>query len=255
LSRKVTIVTPENIRIEYELAGLASRGGAAVIDFLLQGLLVALVLGVRLLLTEYHQWPGTSWANALLVIAGFILWYGYYVYFEAAWNGQTPGKRYARMRTVREGGMPIDLASAAIRNLVRMVDMLPAAYLIGMISVISSSKNKRLGDYAAGTLVVKERGEWMQDIASRERQPEQTVQSPESDRVRNIELLTPEDFDAVKRFVERKAELQENVREQLAARMAAPLMTKLGIESDNDISYSNLLTEIYNKCALTRGMR
>lgn len=255
MARKITIVTPENVRIEYELAGLASRGGAAIIDSLLQGLLLAVIMAIRILLTVYNKWPGTSWANALLVIAGFILWYGYYVYFESTWNGQTPGKRYARMRTVREGGMPVDFASAAIRNLVRVVDMLPFAYLIGMLSILFSGKNKRLGDYAAGTLVVKERGEWMPDISDHKQQPQLNIESPEADLVRNIEMVTPDDFEAVKRFVERKAELQASVREQLAAKMAAPLMAKLGIDDDNNISYSNLLTEIYNKCTLTRGMR
>ena len=255
MARKITIVTPENVRIEYELAGLASRGGAAIIDSLLQGLLLAVIMAVRIPLTVYNKWPGTSWANALLVIAGFILWYGYYVYFESTWNGQTPGKRYARMRTVREGGMPVDFASAAIRNLVRVVDMLPFAYLIGMLSILFSGRNKRLGDYAAGTLVVKERGEWMPDISDHKQQPQPNTESPEADLVRNIELVTSDDFEAVKRFVERKAELQDSVREQLAAKMAAPLMAKLGIDDDNNISYSNLLTEIYNKCTLTRGMR
>jgi hypothetical protein len=182
------------------------------------------------------------------------MWYGYYVYFETVWNGQSPGKRYARMRTIREGGTPIDFASAAVRNLVRIVDIIPGLYLVGMISVLASSKNKRLGDFAAGTLVVKERSEWMHDQAkqTQEAVPDRYL---EAEYVRNIELVSPDDFEAIKRFVERKAELDETVCEQLASRMAKPLMAKLGIENNGQTSYSNILTEIYNKCVNQRGMR
>ncbi|MEN6355646.1 MAG: RDD family protein [Armatimonadota bacterium] len=255
MSRQVTVVTPENVRIEYELAGLASRAGAAIIDLLLQGLLILVVMSVRVLLSEYGKWPGTSWANALLAIASFVMWYGYYVYFETAWNGQSPGKRYARMRTIREGGMPIDFASAAVRNLVRIVDMIPGIYLVGLISVLSSNRNKRLGDFAAGTLVVKERSEWMRDQVRQSQEEVTPAQYPEAEYVRNIELVSPDEFEAIQRFVERKAELDETVREQLASKMAAPLMAKLGIEDNNQIGYSNILTEIYNKCIAQRGMR
>ncbi|MHB9036042.1 MAG: RDD family protein [Armatimonadota bacterium] len=255
MARHVTVVTPENVRIEYELAGLASRSGAAIIDLLLQGLLVVGVFAVRLLLAKYHRWPGTSWANAVLAVASFAVWYGYYVYFETAWNGQSPGKRYAQLRTIREGGLPIDFASAATRNLVRIVDMLPGVYLVGMIAVISSSRNKRLGDHAAGTLVVKERGEWMSEIDRQAPSADAANHYPEAEYVRNVELVTPDEFEALKRFVERKSELDARVREQLAAKMAMPLMTRLGIEDDGQISYSNILTEIHNKCIVQRGMR
>lgn len=255
MSRQVTVVTPENVRIEYELAGLASRAGAAIIDLLLQGLLILAIVGVRVLLSEYGKWPGTTWANALLGIASFAMWYGYYVYFETVWNGQSPGKRYARMRTIREGGMPIDFASAATRNLVRIVDIIPGIYLVGMISVLASSRNKRLGDFAAGTLVVKERSEWMRDQVNKNREEVAPAQYPETEYVRNIELVSPDDFEAIKRFIERKAELDETVCEQLASRMAKPLMAKLGIEDNGQTGYSNILTDIYNKCVSQRGMR
>ncbi|MCE5322609.1 RDD family protein [bacterium] len=255
MSRHITVVTPENVRIEYELAGLASRAGAAIIDLLLQVLLILAVLGVRMLLSEHGRWPGTTWANALLAIASFVMWYGYYVYFETVWNGQSPGKRYARMRTIREGGTPIDFASAAVRNLVRIVDMIPGIYLVGMISVLANSRNKRLGDFAAGTLVVKERSEWMHTKEKQTQEEASAAQYPEAELVRNIELVSPDDFETIKRFVERKAELDGKVREELASKIAVPLMAKLGIEDNGHIGYSNMLTEIYNKCAAQRGMR
>ncbi|MCL5104287.1 MAG: RDD family protein [Armatimonadetes bacterium] len=253
MARQITVITPENVRIEYELAGAASRAGAAIIDLTIQGLALTGVILARGQLVKHDWWPGASWADAALGVIMFLVWYGYYVYFETVWNGQTPGKRYSRLRAIREGGLPIDISCAATRNLVRVIDFLPVFYLLGIIVVIFSGRNKRLGDIAAGTLVVKERGEWMRAATPHRSAP--AANHPEAALVRNIELVTREEFDAVKRFVERKAELEIHVSEQLAAKIAGPLMKSLGIESRDGLSYSNLLAEIYNRCVEERGMR
>ena len=252
---QVTIVTPENVRIEYELAGLGSRAGAAVIDVLLQTLgLLALVL-VLWAVGFDRKMPGTGWAIALFGVLAFLIIWGYYVYFETVWNGQTPGKRLARLRTIREGGLPVDLSCAAVRNLVRIIDMLPGAppYVVGGIFLTFSSKNKRLGDFAAGTLVVKERSEWKASLTPR--QVAAVSRYSEAAYVRNIELVTNEEFETLKRFVERKDELSEDVRKQIAAKIATPMMARLGIEENADIIHANLLSEIYTKCVEDRGMR
>ncbi len=253
MPRQITVVTPENVSIEYELAGLGSRGFAAVADMLLQAVLIALVVIARIVLESHLRWLASGWANAVLGICMFLIFWGYYVFFETVWNGQTPGKRGFRLRTVREGGLPIDLPCAAVRNLVRIIDFLPAFYLVGAVSVIATSKSKRLGDVAAGTLVVKERSEWMGDVPADRRSVVQHF--PEAAYVRNEELVTPEEFEAVKRFVDRRAELQETVRENVAARIARPLMARLGIQEYVGMVYSNLLVEIYNRCVEHRGMR
>ena len=255
MPRQVTIVTPENIRIEYELAGLGSRAGAALFDVLLQGLGLAFIGIIFLVMHINTPTLALDWVTALLGIAVFIISWGYYVYFETVWNGQTPGKRYCRLRTIREGGLPIDISCAAIRNLVRVVDLLPVLtpYLIGAIFALFSNKNKRLGDFAAGTLVVKERSEWEGQL--KPSQPDNQVQYAEAAHVRNTELITPEEFDTIKRFVEREAELQKDVKEQLASKIAKPIMNRLGIQEDNAIVHSHLLSEIHRKCVEERGMR
>lgn len=251
LPRKITITTPENVRIEYELAGIASRAGAAVVDMLLQGLIVAIAVLTRYVLDRYGKWPGAGWVNAALAIGVFAINYGYFVYFETAWNGQTPGKRYAKMRAVRDGGLPIDLSCAVLRNLVRIVDFFPLFYILGGTVMLASSRNKRLGDYAAGTLVVKERTE-----SSAPSRAERVVDASqlEPGRVASIELITPEEFAAVARFLDRQAELEDEVRERLAARIAAPLVARLGIEDDGTSSAA-ILSEIHRRCVEERGMR
>lgn len=249
MPRHLTTVTPENVVIEYELAGFASRCGAAVLDTLVQIGAVAIAGLLYLLLITVFRFSVAGWPTTALIIAGFLLWYGYYVYFETVRNGQTPGKKALRLRVVRYGGTPIDLSCAAIRGLVRVVDLT----VIGLISVLVTPNNQRLGDFAAGTLVVKERAQWEGDI----RQPavEAAPDCPEAELVRNIELLAPEHFDMAKRFCERAAELSSASKEQLAARIAIPLMQQLGIEDRPGLVYSNLINAIYDKCATDRGMR
>jgi uncharacterized RDD family membrane protein YckC len=254
LPRVITVVTPENIRIEYEVAGIGSRGGAAIVDLLLQGLIIAVIFSGRAVLEMLHKWPGTTWADALLGIASFVVYWGYYTYFETVWNGQTPGKRHMRLRTVKEGGMPIDLTSAAVRNLVRIIDFLPMLYVVGSISVLVTSNSKRLGDIAAGTLVVKERSEILRTAPANQ---EAAVPVPpiQTSYVKQVELVTPEEFEAAKRFMERKAELSPQVREEVAARIARPLIAKLGIAESPNMIYSGVLSEVYAKCMEERGMR
>src|SRR5207244_5910464 len=82
---------------------------------------------------------------------------GYLLVSEAALNGQTLGKLYVRLRAVGDHGEPLTISQAAIRNLVRVVDFLPAFYAIGIVTMFSNSRAKRLGDFAAGTLVVRGR--------------------------------------------------------------------------------------------------
>lgn len=256
MSRQVVIVTPENVQIEYELAGIASRGGAVIIDMLLQGASIVVVLLLWAALSWVFGWKTASWLDAIFYIFLFVLFYGYHVYFETVWNGQTPGKRYARLRAVREGGLPIDLPCAAIRNLVRFIDAIPSMYVLGGIIALCNSKNKRLGDIAAGTIVVKERSEWA-EVLKKPAVPQTTARFAEADYIRNIELVSNEEFEAIKRFLDRKAELEDYLREQLAFKIAKPLVDKLGIEAPPGVGirYSNLLVELHRACVEQRGMQ
>jgi uncharacterized RDD family membrane protein YckC len=249
LPRRIETVTPENVRIEYELAGVASRCGAAAVDLLLQALAVLLIVLGFMVAELALRLSVIGWPTSVVIISTFLLWWGYYVFFETIWNGQTPGKRLLRLRVVKYGGTPIDLPSAAIRGLIRVVDLA----VIGFVVMFFTPRNQRLGDLAAGTLVVKERSEWTGDIAQPKAAPAR--ETPESALVTNIELVTPEQFDTVKRFVERCDELAQPTREQIAARIARPLMQNLGIDDAPGITYTNLLSAIHARCVSERGMR
>ena len=154
-SDDLVVSTPERVAFQYEVAGIGSRFLAQFID-------VLIIFVIQLVITIGASALGGIF-NSIQVfglvelILTFVLIAGYFLISEAAWNGQTLGKRYVRLRAVGDHGEPLTIGQAAIRNLVRVVDFLPAFYAIGIVTMFSNSRAKRLGDFAAGTLVVRDR--------------------------------------------------------------------------------------------------
>ena len=162
-SQQVQVETPEQVVFSYSIAGVGSRAAAALIDYILclaPGGLLATFL-TPLLSRGPDGQPRSElgvWVMAFLVLAQFATLWGYYVFFEGLFDGQTPGKRYMRLRVVQDGGYSVSFAASAVRNLARIIDMQPFFfYIVGIASVAISRSGKRLGDIAAGTLVVEER--------------------------------------------------------------------------------------------------
>ena len=151
LTQHLAIETPEHVRLEHEIAGLGSRAAAAVID---QSIIAVMILA--LLLLRGVSGVGGNWTGALAVLAAFGVWYGYFIFFEALRDGQTPGKRMLGIRVVMETGHPISVGAAVIRNLLRTADFLPPPYLLGAILVAVHPRARRLGDLVAGTVVVRD---------------------------------------------------------------------------------------------------
>lgn len=155
--------TPEHVAFGYEIAGIGSRFLAALVDttiiVVLYLLVQVLILTTNLMGDDVFSAGSTGLSSFFLmlltVLAFGILW-GYYIFFETLWHGQTPGKRLGRLRVIRETGGAIGFWEALIRNLVRIIDFLPMAYGFGVVSMFVNSRARRLGDYAAGTVVVRE---------------------------------------------------------------------------------------------------
>jgi uncharacterized membrane protein SpoIIM required for sporulation/uncharacterized RDD family membrane protein YckC len=154
------IETPEHVVVSFELAGLGTRAAAAAVD-------AAILVGLQLLilltfaaagLTDAWETGAGRWGVALLIllwVLGFFLYYGL---FEALWDGRTPGKRALGIRVVQDTGRPVTANAATVRNLIRIVDFLvPLGPLPGVLFVFFHPSNKRLGDLAAGTIVVRDR--------------------------------------------------------------------------------------------------
>jgi len=154
-SDDLVISTPERVAFQYEIAGIGSRFLAQIVD----SLIITVVLIAITVLAGALGGIFNSGDLALLVevILGFILLAGYFLISEAVSNGQTLGKRSMRLRVVGDHGEPLTLGQATIRNLVRIVDFLPLFYGIGMLTLFINGRGKRLGDFAAGTLVVRDK--------------------------------------------------------------------------------------------------
>lgn len=173
LREEYTIDTPENVTFGYDIAGIGSRFIGALVDTtLIVVLLVLLNLLVGVALANAAEnspgnFAGTEedpgWlaglAIAIYALLNFAVLWGYYIAFELRWDGRTPGKRVAGTQVVKVDGAPAGFTEVAIRNLVRIVDFLPVAYALGVITMFMNRQTRRLGDFAAGTLVVKQRNE------------------------------------------------------------------------------------------------
>ena len=151
---ELVVATPERVSFDYQVAGLGTRAIAQLLDLLiLSAILVALFfagLFVGIVLDS-----GVV-ANLMWILGSFVVIFGYFWVSEAMWSGQTIGKKAFRLRAVGDRGEPLTLIQAGIRNVVRIVDFLPYGYGVGLIVLFINGKGKRLGDLAAGTVVVKD---------------------------------------------------------------------------------------------------
>src|SRR5271165_6326701 len=154
---QLSIDTPELVAIEMPVAGIGSRFVALLIDYLIWlVVIVALILLVSVLDPSLSSLSKVSekWATAVFILIPFLLYWGYFTLFEAFWNGRTPGKRIAKIRVIQRSGRGIGLFESMTRNLLRLVDQFPLVYVVGVISIFATRQHQRLGDLAAGTLVV-----------------------------------------------------------------------------------------------------
>src|SRR5216110_1189999 len=218
-ARRLAIETPEHLVLELELAGVGSRIAAAACDAVLLGVLsFGLGLGLAALLTGRESAGAWSTLVAVLaLLALFLLFWGYFLLFEALNHGRTPGKRLMGIRVVMDTGHPITFAAAAVRNLVRIVDMQPLfTYQVGLAFVLFHAQNKRLGDIVAGTVVVRDRPENLQlasVAADRAAEPEALEAGPPE--------LADEEFRLLDQLLERLQGLEGAVRRRLTAELVA----------------------------------
>lgn len=240
MDARYTVDTPENITFAYDVAGIGSRFLAAIVDTLLLLVLQAGIWAVFILMMSQLDPIGattaTSIVTAVAIFLSFVLLWGYYILFEMLWSGQTPGKRAVGLRVVREGGRPITFVASAIRNLIRFIDFLPGFYGLGVMVMFIDQRARRLGDLAAGTLVVKERGTVSLESLTRQTDPLPTAATngePVQLKLPNLHLVTEEDYNLVQDFLRRRSELGRESRAQLGAQLAENLRVRLGIPPDS----------------------
>jgi uncharacterized RDD family membrane protein YckC len=154
LELATTIRTPENLELRYALAGAGSRAAAYIVDGLI--LLFSVQILANLFMLIFALPLGPEWAVAISGFLAFAIINGYFILFEWLFNGQTPGKRLIGIRVIKQGGYALNFLDVLLRNLMRIVDFLPAFYGVGVVSLMATSRCQRLGDVVAGTLVVQQ---------------------------------------------------------------------------------------------------
>jgi uncharacterized RDD family membrane protein YckC len=142
------VQTPEGVDLSLPVAGPVPRALAYGLDLAIQ------TVGLGSLQTVLFAAGGSGFATGLYLIAGFLTYWFYPVLFEVLSHGQTPGKRIVGLRVVQENGTPIGWSASLLRNFLLVADFLPLLYLAGMVSMCVDASFRRLGDLAAGTLVV-----------------------------------------------------------------------------------------------------
>jgi uncharacterized RDD family membrane protein YckC len=241
---RVTVETPEQVELQLDLAGAGSRFLAILIDSLIQILiLVPLAFGLAFTLAI----PEMVGLAVVLIIVVVFFWNGYFVLFEVLWHGQTPGKKAFHLRVVKDDGVPITALDALIRNVVRLVDFLPMGYMIGAVSVFLTRRHKRLGDFAAGTLVVKEG--LAATSAGLEARASLVDREPECS-LAGIERLEGDEITFLKEFLARGERLPEESRRVVERNLAGRLREKVQVRSGEEPSDRGFLEEVY--LALTR---
>ncbi|WP_312254735.1 RDD family protein [Stutzerimonas nitrititolerans] len=199
------IETPEGIDLLFRPAGLVPRALAFALDLAIRGaILLVLALGLGML-GKFGLGIG-----ALLL---FLVQWWYMVLFEVLNQGRTPGKQWLGLRVIHDDGTPIGWAASLTRNLLRFVDVLPFGYFLGALCCLSHPSFKRLGDLAAGSLVIYQE------------RPSATPELPEAEPQVSPFALVPAEQRALIAFAERQASLSAERRQELAAILAEPLQT------------------------------
>ncbi len=280
----LTIDTPEQVAIRFPVAGMGSRFLAVLTDSFLQSLFyIALVLVLYLIgksapKTPVHELSSTAekWLIAIFILFNFLVYWGYFTLFEGFWNGQTPGKRLAKIRVIQQDGRQITLFESMTRNLIRVIDWFPGFYLIGVISMLCTQRHQRLGDLAASTIVIHERpgneSLWGRAATAANSThtflpdafpPLPSASSPfaPADEATlpadAVARLTPEDLAVIERFFSRILDMDLDTRARIASRLAAQMSQKMQLSLDPAAAFPDAFKDKPERFleSITRQMR
>ncbi|RCJ42117.1 hypothetical protein A6770_07805 [Nostoc minutum NIES-26] len=248
---RITFQTPESVELEFSLAGIGNRALALIIDYLLLGLtLFGFFIAWTFLSIQLFDFIDKIFANsqnlglwllAIFFIATFSIYAGYFVLFETIWRGQTPGKRFAKIRVVRDDGRPIGLQQATLRSLLRPFD---ESLFIGAFLIMFSRREKRLGDLAAGTIVIQTQT----STASA------TLKISEQARslygyllqITDLSPLLPDDFAIIREYLQRRGAMALKARTALALQLTQQVQAILDLEKlPENVSPDVFLEAIY----------
>ena len=252
------IETPERVPLHFALASIGNRFLACAIDHTIQSLMLALIILAGLALSSISAIQelvvsAPKWVGAVVILLVFLTFSSYFAFFEWLWSGQTPGKRWMKLRVIREDGRPITFWEASVRNLLRVLDMFPYPfYSIGLISVFSTSRDQRIGDMVAGTVVVREREaeapEFAQVFAAPVSDPALRRSFKPVDFTASLSSLTDSEIQVVETFLRRRWDLSDLPRQWMAWRVSIPILYKIRPGYDlATFTYEGFLEELLHR--------
>lgn len=244
------VETPESVELEFTLAGIGNRLYAVLIDYVCLGsvvlilLIIWAVLAYNLSLYASGEWQ--LWLTAIQIFLIFAVYVGYFVFFETLWQGQTPGKRRAKIRVIRGDGRPVGLQEASLRALFRPIDDF---LYIGALLIIFGRREKRIGDLLAGTLVIRESRDQRGDRLKLQ-QPEQAkILAAELEQCPGLERITADHWLVIRDYLLRRGDLLPKARQQAEARLASQVKDRLRLTAPlADNPPEVLLEAVYLAC-------
>ena len=263
---EIRLRTPESVELEFPLAGIGSRAYALLVDYTLITIAMVAVILVGLLFsfqTLAYASQDTfgftrslsKWILSIVLLGLFAIFVGYFVFFETLWQGQTPGKRMAQIRVIREDGRPIGLPQATLRALLRVFDDILLG-LVGFLFIVQGRQEKRLGDWVAGTVVIQE---------LRLRKDKDTIIIPDEPKANqvadvmletaNFNLVTPDDFAVIREYLNRRSRFSVKAWETVSLRLAQQLKARLDLEALPFDMTANLFLEGVYLAYLRQGTR
>ncbi|MEM9217735.1 MAG: RDD family protein [Cyanobacteria bacterium P01_F01_bin.150] len=234
LFKVIRIETPESTELEFILAGIGNRVYALIIDYIILNLsLLALLIVPSFLLYFFSLETVFSgfddgqyqWVIAIVALILYGLYVGYFVGFETLWQGQTPGKRRAKIRVIRDNAQPIGLFQATLRALLRPVDDI---LFVGFLFILFGKREKRLGDWLASTLVVQ----LEQAPEGENPQISEQASSLMTQLLSEVDFskMLPDDFAIIKEYLQRRSRLAKPARAKLSIQLAQNVQDTLGME-------------------------
>lgn len=239
--------TSEKVKVAYEVASVPLRCAAFIVDMLIKGvafmvmyfIMIFLLLGNLVITKIFNIENPPPLLMAGVVIFFIILLLFYNLIFEQFWKGQTPGKRIMRLRAVNDDGTLMGFSAVALRNVFRIVDMLPLGYLAGLVTMSLNSRRKRIGDYVAGTVVIRERGTEMPDISA----------APGVfDGVGGLDGLVSEELRRIlETYLRSKKHLAAPARERVERELVALVESKTGVGKPDILSAADYIGSLFRR--------
>lgn len=248
LFNRLKYSTPESVELELTLAGIGNRTLALVIDYLILAaawvvfFLTWAVISAQLVdwWTETFGSTTAVWLVAIAFIVSFVMYAGYFVFFETLWQGQTPGKSFAKIRVVRDDGRPMGMKQATLRALLRPFDEF---LFIGFFLIMFSRQEKRLGDFVAGTIVIQAE---VPNVSSSVNISEAAkILHEELLKITDLSVLLPDDFAVIREYLQRRSTMSAKARSTLSLKLAEQVQQILHLEKIPTPSADVFLEAVY----------